>query len=192
MVCCRRSIRLLIFCYHDMHHNLSYLKPSELRDYIARVDPSRVKFIESENHYRSLFKTSPETFRTFYIHDTSSGKTVDYVASADSDTEQLLAARAIPFRLIYEGRDFEVLGTPGRLLPLLAAFIIGVGGSFPMEDAACEAGNKVTLSTPQPSTFHAVDLHRRHDGWARRMATEGLLAATSSFRFVNFCGNRSY
>ncbi len=121
---------LLIFCFFDMRHNVGHLSSDQLRELINRTAPADLQVSVSESHYRSLWGESPETFRTFLVQEKTGGKKKAYWAPVQETNLALLAQKGIPCPVYIQGRDFEVLGTPGRFLPLLCSFILGIGGIF--------------------------------------------------------------
>jgi hypothetical protein len=42
----------------------------------------------------------------------------------------LLQQKGIACPTYVAGRDFEILGAPGRFLPVLAGFVLGIGGIY--------------------------------------------------------------
>ena len=123
---------LLVFCYIDMRHNVARITAAEARDIIINeTAPGSLRASISVSHYRSLFHESPETYRTFLVEVLKSGKPVSsYWVPVDDATVALLAQKNIPCPTYIEGRDFEVLGAPGRFLPFLAAFVLGIGAIY--------------------------------------------------------------
>ena len=81
-------------------------------------------------HYRSLWHESPDTYSSFWVEVRKDGKTTKYSAPADGVTMALLAQKGIACRTYVAGRDFEILGTPGRMLPVLAAFVLAISVIF--------------------------------------------------------------
>jgi hypothetical protein len=69
-------------------------------------------------------------FRSFSIDVRKNGKTTRYFALADEATVALLAQKGIACPTYIQGRDFEVLGAPGRFLPFLGAFVMAIGAIF--------------------------------------------------------------
>ena len=119
---------LLVFCYADMGHNVGRLSPDELRGLINQSAPGELRPCITVSHYRSIWGESAATFREFDVRVRKGGKTSRYVAPVDEATIALLAQKEIACPTYVAGRDFEILGTPGRLLPLLAAFVFAIGG----------------------------------------------------------------
>ncbi|MGH7992054.1 MAG: hypothetical protein ACREDQ_00945, partial [Limisphaerales bacterium] len=121
---------LLIFCYTDMGHNIKYLSPAELRDLINQSTPGELRVNILVEHYRSLWHESPDTYQSFDVEVRKDGKTARYVANVGGATVALLAQKGIACRTYVAGRDFEILGTPGRMLPVLAAFVLAISVIF--------------------------------------------------------------
>ena len=121
---------LLVFCYLDMGHNIVHPSPDELRAIINASAPGELRASVMVSHYRSIWGESPETYRSFAIEIHQGGKKTSYFAPVDEATVALLAQKGIACPTYVQGRDFEVLGAPGRFLPLLAAFILAIGGIF--------------------------------------------------------------
>jgi RNA polymerase sigma factor (sigma-70 family) len=121
---------LLVFCYLDMGHNIARPSPEELRAIINQSAPGEVRASIQVCHYRSIWGESPEVFRSFSIDVRKNGKTTRYFALADEATVALLAQKGIACPTYIQGRDFEVLGAPGRFLPFLGAFVMAIGAIF--------------------------------------------------------------
>ncbi|MDR3456634.1 MAG: sigma-70 family RNA polymerase sigma factor [Verrucomicrobiae bacterium] len=118
---------LLVFCYLDMRHNVVNLSADELHGLVNQTAPANLTASISVSHYRSIWGESPDTFRSFLIEVHQNGKTTSYWAPADDANVALLAEKGIKCPTYIQGRDFEVLGTPGRFLPFLAAFVLFMG-----------------------------------------------------------------
>jgi hypothetical protein len=58
------------------------------------------------------------------------GKVAKYTADVDETTLALIAQKGISCPTYVAGRDYEILGTPGRMLPLLAAFVLAISAIF--------------------------------------------------------------
>ncbi|HKW30883.1 MAG TPA: hypothetical protein VJT54_16235, partial [Verrucomicrobiae bacterium] len=111
-------------------HNIGHLSPAELRDLINQSTPGELRVSILVEHYRSLWHESPDTYQSFEVEARKGGKLARYSASVDEATLALLAQKGIACPTYVAGRDFEILGTPGRLLPLLAAFVLATGAIF--------------------------------------------------------------
>lgn len=121
---------LLVFCYTDTNHNVGHPSPAELRAIINQSTPAELRVSILVEHYRSLWHESPDTHSSFWVEVRKDGKTAKYSANVDDATLALLKQKGIADRTYVAGRDFEILGTPGRLLPLLAAFVLAMGAIF--------------------------------------------------------------
>ena len=120
---------LLVFCYTDTHHNVVHLSPDELRNIINQSTPAELRVGINVSHHRPLSGGSPG-YRHFWVEGSKNGKTVTYMAEDDEATLALITQKGIPCRTYIQGRDYEVLGTPGRLLPLLGGFVFAIGAIF--------------------------------------------------------------
>lgn len=121
---------LLIFCFLDTNHNVKGLKPDEVRELIAQAAPGDLRVCITVQHYRSIWGESRDVFRQFRIEDRRPGKKAVYFTLVDDASVALIAQKGIPCPTYYQGRDFEVLGAPGRFLPVLAAFVLAIAILF--------------------------------------------------------------
>jgi len=126
---------LLVFCYMDMRHNVVQLSADELHSLLNKTAPADLTASISVSHYRSLWGESPEMFRTFSIEARKDGKKMNYSAAVDAASLTWMEQKGITVPTYVEGRDFEVLGAPGRFLPLLAAFVLATGLIFLLKRA---------------------------------------------------------
>ena len=69
----------------------------------------------------------PTGYSNFWIALRENGKRISYSAPVDEATLALVKAQGIPCPTYVSGRDFEVFGWPGRLLPLFCVFILAIG-----------------------------------------------------------------
>jgi hypothetical protein len=120
---------LLIFCFLDTRHNVGHLSLQQVHDLISKSAPGDLRINITVSHYRSIWGESPETFRTFLVQELTGGKKT-YWAPVDDAAVALLAQKGINCPVYVQGRDFEVLGMPGRFLPFLAAFVLAIGAIF--------------------------------------------------------------
>jgi RNA polymerase sigma factor (sigma-70 family) len=120
---------LLIFCFLDTRHNVGHLSLQQVHDLISKSAPGDLRINITVSHYRSIWGESPETFRTFLVQELTGGKKT-YWAPVDAAAVALLAQKGINCPVYVQGRDFEVLGMPGRFLPFLAAFVLAIGAIF--------------------------------------------------------------
>jgi RNA polymerase sigma factor (sigma-70 family) len=121
---------LLVFCYADMGHNIGHPSPAELHDIISQSTPAELSASILVSHYRSLWGQSPDTYRSLSIQVRKEGKSARYSAAVEEATLALLTQKGIACPTYVEGRDFEILGAPGRFLPFLAAFVLAIGAIF--------------------------------------------------------------
>lgn len=121
---------LLVYSFFDMHHNIVRPSPEEFRAIINQSTPEQLRVGVAVSHYRSLWREYPETYRYLWVEVRKGGKNTTYLGSADEATLALIAQKGIACPTYVEGRDFEILGTPGRFLPFLAAFVLAIGAIF--------------------------------------------------------------
>jgi hypothetical protein len=114
----------------DTHHNVRHLSPAETRELFSQHSADELNVHISMAHYRSIWGESPETYSSFFITLKEAGKRNFYSAPFDESLVALLAQKGIACPTYVQGRDFEVLGMPGRMLPLLAAFVLAIGAIF--------------------------------------------------------------
>jgi RNA polymerase sigma factor (sigma-70 family) len=123
---------LLVFCYTDTNHNVGNLPGAGLRDLINQSTPGELKVSIMEGHNHSLIppREYPGMYRYFWVEVGKEGKVAKYTADVDEATLALIAQKGISCPTYVAGRDYEILGTPGRLLPLLAAFVLAISVIF--------------------------------------------------------------
>jgi RNA polymerase sigma factor (sigma-70 family) len=123
---------LLVFCYMDTNHNVGVLTSAELRDLIDKSASAELKVSIMEGHNHNLIppREYPTMYRYFWVEVDKGGKVVKYTADVDETTLALIAQKGIPCPTYVAGRDYEILGTPGRMLPLLAAFVFAISAIF--------------------------------------------------------------
>lgn len=121
---------LVAFCFLDTRHNVERLSSRDLSQLIESTPAGALKCSVMVQHYRSMWGDSPETFRTLLAEATMNGKKSTYIGAADDAVMTVMQMRKIDCPTYVQGRDFEMLGAPGRFLPLLAAFIFGNGIIF--------------------------------------------------------------
>ena len=71
---------------------------------------------------------SQNSFRQFFVTVRDGGKTVRFSAPVDDATLALVQALGIPCPTYVAGRDYEIFGWPGKLLPVFCIFILAIGG----------------------------------------------------------------
>lgn len=121
---------LLFFCYTDTNHNVGRLAGTELCDLIDQIAPGELKISIMEGHERSIWREYPERYRYFFVEVRKNGQVAKYTANVDETTLALIAQKKISCPTYISGRDFEILGTPGRFLPFLAAFVLAISVFF--------------------------------------------------------------
>jgi len=121
---------LLVFCYTDTNHNVGQLTGAGLRDLINQSAPGNLKVSLMEGHDHSIYREYPSMYRYFWVEVGKDGKVAKYTAEVDETTLALIAQKGIPCRAYMAGRDYEILGTPGRMLPVLAAFVLAMSVIF--------------------------------------------------------------
>ncbi|HEV2436086.1 MAG TPA: hypothetical protein VG077_08800, partial [Verrucomicrobiae bacterium] len=121
---------LLVFCYLDTNHNVGVLTSAELRDLINKSASAELKVSIMEGHNHSFYREYPGMYRYFWVEVDKDGKVAKYTADVDETTLAFIAQKGISCRTYVAGRDYEILGTPGRMLPLLAAFVLAISAIF--------------------------------------------------------------
>jgi RNA polymerase sigma factor (sigma-70 family) len=121
---------LLVFCYADMNRDVLHPSSAELRDLINQSTPSELRVNIMASHYRSIWGESPEIHRSLWVEVRKDGQTTKYSTEVDDATLALLARKGIAYPTLIAGRDYEILGAPGRFLPFLAAFVLAIGSIF--------------------------------------------------------------
>lgn len=123
---------LLIFCFTDTNYNVGHLTGPRLRDLINQTAPGNLKVSVMEGHNRTLIppREYPTMYRYFWVEVTKDGNVAKYTADMDETTMALIRQKGITCPTYVAGRDYEILGTPGRLLPLLAAFVLAISVIF--------------------------------------------------------------
>jgi RNA polymerase sigma factor (sigma-70 family) len=121
---------LLVFCYLDTGHNIRFVSPAGLRDVINQNAPGDLSASIEVYHARSIWGESSNILQSFTVMVQTDGGAARYSADVDDATKALLAQKGVACPTYIQGRDFEVLGMPGRLLPLMAAFVMGISGIF--------------------------------------------------------------
>jgi len=88
--------------------------PAEARR-LAESDPQASLFVQQSTNGARGFVVGWPQKRQFVL------------APMDASLEELVRESKKPIPVLVQGRDFEVLGWPGRMLPLLCVFVIGAG-----------------------------------------------------------------
>jgi RNA polymerase sigma factor (sigma-70 family) len=85
---------------------------------LARSDPSASLYVQQLTNGTRDFVVGWPRQRRFVI------------APMDAAIEELVKNSRTPIPVLVQGRDFEVLGWPGRMLPLLCVFVISAGAAI--------------------------------------------------------------
>lgn len=133
---------LLVFCYTDTNHFVGQLTGAGLRDLINQSAPGELKVSIMEGHNHSLIppREYPTMYRYFWVEVGKDGKVAKYTADVDEATLALIAQKGIPCPTYVAGRDYEILGTPGRMLPVLAAFVLAISAIFLLKPRGTRPG----------------------------------------------------
>lgn len=104
---------------------------------IGENPPGNVKEYLEEYHERSLFNKFHPFWESsgwsygLWVTITKDNKTTRCRTACFNNPPDAMVAqfqqRGIVCETLRQGRDFEVLGTPGRMLIFLAAFVLGMG-----------------------------------------------------------------
>ena len=110
---------LLGLLLSDTNWNIQNITTTEVQKMVADGKGKEAEFfvLQYQNGYRSL-----EIIRR------ENGKRAKFSAPVDDATLALLKEQGIKCPTYGQGRDFEVFGWPGRLLPLFCIFILAIGG----------------------------------------------------------------
>jgi hypothetical protein len=121
---------IVAFSLLDTNHDVRRSTATELQALINTTAPADLTVSILKRHHRSLWREYPTFTQHFWVEVRQEGKSAKYMAEVDASTLALVQAKGIPCPTYTQGRDFEILGLPGRLLVLLAAFITGIGVVF--------------------------------------------------------------
>ena len=124
------ALGLLIFCLCDMNFKIQNVDASEMGKIIQKTDKVELKTWVLQVHPRSLFKAYPGWMKFLTVEVQHNGSVTKYSSPADDATLALIAAKGIECPTYVQGRDFEILGTPGRMLPFITAFLFGIGAVY--------------------------------------------------------------
>jgi hypothetical protein len=147
---------LLVFCYCDTNHNVGRLTGVELGDLINQSAPGELNLSISTGHDHSIRGEYPQMYRYFWVEVRKDGKVAKYTANVDETNLALIAQKKINCPTYVAGRDFEVLGTPGRMLPFLAAFVLATGASFLLKRSRHESSIEAGLQSSQVRNLTVV------------------------------------
>ena len=119
---------LLAFCLLNANYKVGHLSATELRDLVLQNPASNLNVYILQGPDRHLIGPDTGIYREFWIVLRKDGNTSNYTAEATDEAVKLLAQKGVACPTRIAGRDYEVLGAPGRYLPLLAAFVLATGG----------------------------------------------------------------
>jgi hypothetical protein len=121
---------LFIFLLLDTNYNVQRPTATEIRAIISQNAPGSLRVSILEGHMHSLFHEYPEMYRTLWVVVRKDGKVTKYSSDVDDATLAVIKEKGVACPTYVSGRDFEVLGAPGRLSVFLIAFIVAIGGVF--------------------------------------------------------------
>jgi len=124
------AIGLLIFCLFDTNFNIHRSTPAELREVVKQNVAGDLRAYVMEMHQHSMFRTYPTPIPLLRLEVRHGGKTTKFMGPSDDETLAVIAAKGLQCPTYVQGRDFEILGTPGRMLPFLLAFLSGIGAVY--------------------------------------------------------------
>lgn len=121
---------LLIFCLFDTNYSLRFVGSKEIQNVLQQNKPADLKVWIMQTYPRTIFRTYTDQppIRSLRVEVRTNGsKPVEYYADLDNVTTALIAAKGLDCPTYIQGRDFEILGAPGRMLPFITAFLFGIG-----------------------------------------------------------------
>jgi RNA polymerase sigma factor (sigma-70 family) len=107
---------LFVALLFDTNWKVGRLNPGDVQAMVNEHKDVEFAVIQYQNAHRSL---------DVRLH--ANGQLLKYAAPADDATLAWLAQKGIRCPTYVQGRDFEILGWPGRLLPVLSLFIVTAG-----------------------------------------------------------------
>ncbi len=110
---------LLVLVLSDTNKQVQNITTAEVQKMVAESKGKDIQFSISQ------FQSG---YSHFFIMLRENGKRVVFSAPVDDATLALLKERGIKCPTYVQGRDFEVFGWPGRLLPVFCIFILAIGG----------------------------------------------------------------
>lgn len=121
---------LLVFCLFDTNIKVGNPSPAQLRQIFDQTPANdlAVSILEGRNH--TLFGDTPGIHRTMWVTVEKDGSKEKYAVDVSPEALALVTKKGIKCPTLIAGRDYEILGAPGRSLPLLAAFLLAAGGVF--------------------------------------------------------------
>lgn len=109
---------LLVFCIFDTNWRVSRLSARDAQALILAHPEARCSILQYQSGAKYLW--------IFVPGDHGEAK---FIAPVNAATVALLKSKGIACPTFVQGRDFEILGWPGRLLFLLATFVFVAGGA---------------------------------------------------------------
>ena len=113
------SAGLLVMVLSDTNKPVQRVTAVEIQKMVADGTAKQAKYfciLQFQNGVSNFWITMPED-----------GKEVHYSAPVDDATLALVKAQGINCPTYVSGRDFEVFGWPGKLLPVFCVFILAIG-----------------------------------------------------------------
>jgi RNA polymerase sigma factor (sigma-70 family) len=110
---------LLGLVLSDTNKKVQYITAAEVQKMVADRKGKEIQF--SISQYQSGYSH-------FFITLRENGKRVLFSAPVDDATLALIKEQGIKCPTYVQGRDFEVFGWPGKLLPVFCIFILAIGG----------------------------------------------------------------
>jgi hypothetical protein len=110
---------LLVLVLSDTNKKVQHITTAEVQQMVAEGKAKQAEYfciLQFQTGYSNFWMTMRED-----------GKRVNYSAPVDDATLALIKAQGINCPTYVSGRDFEVLGWPGKLLPVFCIFILAVG-----------------------------------------------------------------
>jgi uncharacterized membrane protein len=124
------ALGLLIFCLCDTNFRIQNLDVSEMQNIIQKTAPAELRTWVLQVHPHSLFKSDPSWMKFLWVEVRHDGKVTKYSSRFDESTVTTINGKGVDCPTYVQGRDFEILGTPGRMLPFIAAFVVGIGAVY--------------------------------------------------------------
>jgi RNA polymerase sigma factor (sigma-70 family) len=121
---------LLVFLLCDTNYNIQWPSQPELRAIIQSTPAANIEASVLQGHPHSAFHESPQFYTNLFVKVRGAGKVAKYYAGVDEETLALIRQRGIACPTYVGGRDFEVLGTPGRLTILSIPFVVAISAMF--------------------------------------------------------------
>lgn len=125
------ALGLLVFCLCDMNFKIQHVSPADIATVVKQNNASDLHAWVLEYHARSLIRTDPNWKRSdLWLEVHKNGTVTRYDSLADDTVIASIKAKGLECPTYVQGRDFEILGWPGRLLPFVAVFVVGLGAVY--------------------------------------------------------------